>query len=111
MSNRPAARKSTLGTTHPAAPAPPSTPLRTPKSATAKTETQRMTFYLDADTAAQARAAFRHLPTATHGYRSLSELVADSVARRVAELQAEHNNGNPWPPAAPGDVPRGRPLD
>ena len=113
--SRPQPRRSTLGATHPAAPAPqPSEaagtpPVRAPRSMTS-TDRQKITAYVPADTAAQARAAITHVPVAAHGYRNVSELIADAIARLVADLQDKHNDGQAWPPAEAGDVPRGRPI-
>lgn len=70
---------------------------------------ERMTVYLPGEVAGQARAVMLQLPPAVHGYRSLSDLVADAVDRRVEQLQREHNNGQPWAPAPPGTIRRGRP--
>lgn len=105
---RPTPRKSSLAGGHPAAPAPPPQSAPSPKAKTART---KMTFYTDAELAAQARAAFQYLPPSAHGCRSLSELIEDALRRRVGELQDQHNDGQPWQAVAPGEGPRGRPLD
>lgn len=115
---RPQPRRSTLGATHPAAPAPSTDPSdadpaprpRTPRSTTS-TDRQKITAYVPAATAAQARAAITHVPVAEHGYRNVSELIADAIARLVQDLQDKHNDGQAWPPAEAGDVPRGRPIN
>lgn len=112
---RPQPRRSTLGAVHPAAPAAQdatqvSAQPRATVRSTSSTDRQKITAYVPADTVAQARAAITHLPVAVHGYRNLSELVSDALARLVRHLQDEHHDGQPWPPAEPGDVPRGRPA-
>ena len=116
---RPQPRRSTLGAVHPAVPpsahetAPAATQAAGKSRTSVKTTTdrQKITAYVPADTAAQARAAIRHVPVAVHGYRNVSELVADALARLVQDLQDKHNDGQPWPPAEAGDVPRGRPVN
>lgn len=117
--SRPQPRRSTLSAVHPAAPPPAhdaapavtQTPVRSRTSVKTTTDRQKITAYVPADTAAQARAAIRHVPVAVHGYRNVSELVADALARLVQDLQDKHNDGQPWPPAEAGDVPRGRPSN
>lgn len=115
---RPQPRRSTLSAVHPAAPPPAhdaaaglQAPVRSRTSVKTTTDRQKITAYVPADTAAQARAAIRHVPVAVHGYRNVSELVADALARLVQDLQDKHNDGQPWPPAEAGDVPRGRPVN
>lgn len=113
---RPQPRRSTLGAVHPAAPpvlqdaAPQARPQRGQARSATSTDRQKITAYVPADTVAQARAAITHLPVAVHGYRNLSELVSDALARHVQDLQNKHNEGLAWPPAEAGDVPRGRPA-
>ncbi len=120
MSSRPAARKSTLGTTHPAAPppaeavgeqapgpgrAPVTTPTKAPSSRT------KVTFYTTAELAGQARAVLANVPPAVHKYRNLSEFIDAAVAGKVTAMQQQHNNGQPWPDAKAGDIATGRPLE
>lgn len=122
--SRPAARKSTLGRAHPAAPrsaepepdaeAPsqeqsPKPPARTrgPKSP-ART---KVTFYTTEEQAGQARAVLANVPSAQHGYRNLSEFIDAAVAEKVQAMQNTYNGGKPWPAAEAGTVARGRPVE
>ncbi len=119
MSTRPAARKSTLGTTHPAAP-PADTvgeqapgPGRAPvtKAAKAPSSRTKVTFYTTTELAGQARAVLANVPPAVHKYRNLSEFIDAAVAEKVTAMQQQHNNGQPWPDAKAGDIATGRPLE
>lgn len=66
-------------------------------------------FYMDAADAARARGAYLALPrTATA--RTWSDFLSDAVLKEVQRLEAEHNGGRPWPEAAAGDLPPGRPM-
>lgn len=119
MSSRPAPRKSSLGASHPAAPAanvegeqsasagrPAATkPLKAPSTRT------KVTFYTTTELAGQARAALTYVPAAEHGYRNLSELVADALAEKLTAMQQQHNDGHPWPNTSAGTVATGRPLE
>ncbi len=71
------------------------------------TERAKITVSLPTETAAQLRAVLVHVPTAAHGYRNLSDVVADAVQEKITTLQAEHNNGQPWPEVGPGAIPTG----
>lgn len=115
MSSRPAPRKSSLGTTHPAAPPPAATEIYVgsrgaPVTKPAKTRT-KMTFYTTAELAGQVRAVLAHVPPAVHGYRNVSEFIDAAVAEKVTAMQAQHNNGQAWPAAHAGDVATGRPTE
>lgn len=68
---------------------------------------QKITVTLPADTVAQLRAVLVHVPAATHGYRNLSDVVADALAEKITTLQAQHNNSQPWPEVGPGAIPTG----
>ena len=119
MSTRPAARKSSLGTTHPAAPLATedeAESVRTGKaplvkSAKAPSSRTKVTFYTTNELAGQARAALTYVPAAEHGYRNLSELVAAAVAEKVTAMQQQHNDGRAWPDTSAGTVATGRPLE
>lgn len=68
-------------------------------------------FYIDADNLGQARAAILnagHL----HGYRNLSAVVDQLLQDWVAQQQAKHNGGRPWPiEETQRPLPRGPALD
>lgn len=68
-------------------------------------------FYIDADNLGQARAAILnagHL----HGYRNLSAVVDQLLRDWVAQQQAQHNAGRPWPiEETQRPLPRGPALE
>lgn len=119
MSTRPTPRKSSLGSTHPAAP-PPESPQEhsvdagrpaVTKAAKAPSTRTKVTFYTTTELAGQARAVLANVPPAVHKYRNLSEFIAAAIADKVTAMQNEHNNGQPWPDAKAGDIATGRPLE
>lgn len=118
MSSRPAPRKSSLGVSHPAAPAAGDVESELSagrpavvKPAKAPSTRTKVTFYTTTELAGQARAALTYVPAAEHGYRNLSELVADALAEKLRAMQEQHNNGQPWPDTRAGTVATGRPLE
>lgn len=68
-------------------------------------------FYIDAANLGQARAAILnagHL----HGYRNLSAVVDQLLQDWVAQQQAKHNGGRPWPlEETQRPLPRGPALE
>jgi hypothetical protein len=112
MSTRPAARTSSLGSVHPAAPPAPS-------AATAEAEGERrrgrragavqITFYIDAEQAARARAAFMRTQ-GPEGNRTWSDFIADAVRRETERLERTYNDAQPWPGVQAGAMPTGRPV-
>lgn len=120
---RPAPRKSTLSSSHPAAPRTPvpvadATPAVDLSAATrSKTRGPRatgrtkMTFYTTEEQAGQVRAVLANVPSAQHGYRNVSEFLDAAVAEKVESMQQRYNQGRAWPPAEAGSVARGRPVD
>lgn len=68
-------------------------------------------FYINADNFGQARAAILnagHL----HGYRNLSAVVDQLLQDWVAQQQARHNAGRPWPiEETQRPLPRGPALE
>jgi hypothetical protein len=58
---------------------------------------------------ARIRAAFMATNSAErHG--SLSDFITHAALEKVAQLEKQYNNGQPWAPVDAGDVPTGRPL-
>lgn len=118
--NRPEPRKSTLSQTHPAVPAPaatgagtdaPARPARPKSKGPTATSRAKMTFYTTDDMVGQVRAFLANVPTAQHGYRNVSEFVDAAVSAQVEAMQNKYNQGRAWPPADPGTVARGRPVE
>lgn len=69
---------------------------------------EKIALYMRADDAARARGAFTWT-RAPEGVLSWSDFLNDAVMRRVAELEAQYNNGEQWTPVPTGRLPRGRP--
>lgn len=44
------------------------------------------------------------------GTRTISEFINGLVERELERLEAEYNNGEPFPPLGPREVPQGRPM-
>ena len=66
-------------------------------------------FYQDREAADRARAAWAW--TRGHeGHRSFSDFIAHAVAVEVARLEKKHNDGDPWPGMAAGEIGTGKPL-
>ena len=58
---------------------------------------------------ARIRAAFMATNSAErHG--SLSDFITHAALDKVAQLERQYNDGQPWAPVDAGDVPTGRPL-
>lgn len=58
---------------------------------------------------ARIRAAFMATNSAErHG--SLSDFITRAALEKVAQLERQYNDGEPWPAVDAGDVPTGRPL-
>lgn len=114
MSTRPAARTSSLGSVHPAAP-----PATTTAATKVETEGERrrgrragavqITFYIDAGQAARSRAAFMRTQ-GPEGNRTWSDFIADAVRRETERLESTYNDGQPWPGVPAGAMPTGRPV-
>ena len=61
------------------------------------------------DEAGRIRAAWRHTLATEDGHNSLAQFERFAVMKLVAELEAKHNGGEPWPYVAAGDIRTGRP--
>lgn len=66
-------------------------------------------YYQAPDDMARARAAF-DWTRPREGHRSLSDFIAHAVLREVERLEQLYNDGEPWPPLDPGQLPSGRPV-
>ena len=72
---------------------------------------KKIGFYLTAEDAARARAAYLNLPGPLRSqYRSLSDYIAEALITRVRHDEEQYNNGEPWDGLEPGQIPTGRPL-
>lgn len=72
--------------------------------------TEKMTFALSAEDAAQLRGTF--LATMDRsGYERPAHLIRTAVMAEVRRLQVEYHDGDPWPPLEPGRrLPGGPPV-
>lgn len=66
-------------------------------------------YYQDPDDMARARSAY-DWTRPREGHRSLSDFIAHAVMREVERVEKLYNDGQPWPPLEPGELPGGRPL-
>lgn len=118
---KPERRKSALTGLSPVAPlsaeqtAPPA-PAPAPAKADAKTDEgekkkwpPKASFYQDPEDAGRMRAAFVNTMVTEDGTASLSEFIVKAVAKEVERLEAEYNNGKPWPAVTPRQIPKGPP--
>lgn len=76
---------------------------------TGRSERPKVSFYVDPADAARMRAAF-DWTRGPERHTSLSDFIANAVAKEVARLEQQYNNGKPWPDLGPGQIPTGRPI-
>lgn len=124
--SKPEPRKSSLAGTSPFVPpqAPPAATVapsappaaapttRAPQSAAkpgGEKKNPKMNYYVDQDDAGRIRAAFL-AGRDRYGWRNLTEFQLDTMMQRVAQLEAEFNDGQPFSPAGAGSVSAGRPM-
>ncbi|MBD8729343.1 hypothetical protein [Frigoribacterium sp. CFBP 13707] len=116
----PQRRKSGLSARSPIAPAtaPEVTPVPVPEPTPAPAappvkpsgKRPKMGFFAASeDEAGRIRAAWRHTLATEDGHNSLAQFERFAVMKLVAELEAKHNGGEPWPYVAAGDIRTGRP--
>lgn len=74
-----------------------------------RSDVEPVTVYLPRQVAEAARDAVIATTPYARGYRGLSALVSDAVSEKLARLQKQFNNGQPFPPRTV-DLRRGRPL-
>lgn len=135
MSNRPAPRRSSLAGSTPvtpppaaAEPAPVVDPTPVVEAPAAVSPPQRATspaaaparktkyppkvsFYQDPEDTARVRGTILHTMALEGGrFRNLSQFIDQAVMAEVQRLEAKYNNGQPFPPMAPGELPQGRPM-
>ncbi len=70
-------------------------------------EASKLTVYVDADLAGQARAAWWATSHLT-GCRSFSEWVATAIEDKLTDDMQRYNAGQPYEPVAAGTIPTGR---
>lgn len=70
---------------------------------------EQLKVWVSAEDAARLRAVFLNTRTET-GNRSLSDLVVRAALKEAKRLEKAHHGGKPYEPAAPGDLPTGRPI-
>lgn len=78
------------------------------ESAEKKKWPSKTSFYQSPEDGARMRAAFVNTMV-PEGLGSLSEFIARAVAREVERLEAQYNEGKPWPAVQPRQVPKGPP--
>ncbi|SJM51383.1 hypothetical protein CZ771_04750 [Actinomycetales bacterium JB111] len=69
----------------------------------------KVSFYQDPEDTDQIRGAILHTMT-TEGSRTLSQFINKAVMAEVERLKIKYNNGQPFPPVGPRDLPQGRPM-
>lgn len=69
----------------------------------------QITAYVPAEVAEAARDAVIATTSYRRGYRSLSDLVADALSDKVAQLSKQFNNGKEFP-SRKADLRPGRPI-
>lgn len=128
MSTRPTARRSGLAgrspaappeivpapevlaaATQPVAPAPvvPAAPVVQEKAAPPKKDKEKLNFYQNEEDKNRSRAAFRNTQ-AIEGLDSMSDFIAAAIMEKTLRLEAEYNDGKPWPHS--GGLKAGRPM-
>lgn len=70
---------------------------------------KKSSFYLGPVTRERMRAAYAHA-WPREGFTSLSDLVDKAIMAEVERLEAEYNNGEPFPAVGERAIPRGRPI-
>lgn len=80
-----------------------------PSSKRVPLDTQQVTVYLPRELADAARNAVIATTPHSRGYQVFSELVADALQEKLARLEKQFNNGQPFP-ARKVNLRRGRPL-
>lgn len=70
----------------------------------------KVSFYQDPEDTARVRGALRGVMNQPGAATNMSQFIQRAVMREVERIEAEYNNGKPFPPAQAGDVPRGRPM-
>lgn len=69
----------------------------------------KVSFYQDPQDTARARGALLHT-MAAEGPRTFSALIATALMTEVERLETTYNDGHPFPPLGPRELPQGRPL-
>jgi len=67
-------------------------------------------FAASEEEAGRIRAAWQHTLTTGDGHNSLAQFERFAVMKLVAELEAKHNGGEPWPYLPSGAIRTGRPV-
>lgn len=73
------------------------------------TEKVQISVYVPTEVAEAARDAVIATTSYSRGYRSLSDLVAEAIAEKLARLERQFNNGRPFPGRS-HELHAGRPL-
>lgn len=74
-----------------------------------RSDRPKVSFYVDPADAARMRAAF-DWTRGPEQHTSLSDFIANAVAKEVTRLEEQYNHGQPWPDLEPGRLPTGRPV-
>jgi hypothetical protein len=71
----------------------------------------QMTAYIASDVQEAARAAVWWTRNQPEGYENLSDLLEDALLEKIARLEQQYNDGQPFPPMPAGKrLRRGRPI-
>lgn len=113
MNPRPPRKKSALDSSAAAVIAPAAAPLsRTAVTASpaapspTRTEVERLSIRVPTELMGQVRAAW-WTTAPTTGVRSMSAWVIEALEAHLSAEQAAHNNGRPFAPVGPGELPTG----
>lgn len=90
-------------------PAPTEQPPTPAPSSTKPASSKKTNFYQPDDDGKRMRAAFINTQGQTH-HTSLSEFINAAIMEKVSALEAQYNEGQPWPPIAARGIPTGRPI-
>lgn len=69
----------------------------------------KVSFYQDPADTSRVCGAILHTMV-SEGSRSLSQFIGHAVMLEVARLEEKYNDGRPFPPVAPRELPQGRPM-
>lgn len=81
-------------------------------NSTGSTKKTKITFYIPADLANEARSAWR-ITTSQPGSPcpSFSSWLTSLIEKEIHQARANHNNNQPLTPTPPGQIPTRRPAD
>lgn len=69
----------------------------------------KVSFYQDPADTSRVRGAIRYTQV-QEGTRTLSQFINNAVMEKVAKLEAQYNEGQPFPSVGARELPQGRPM-